>query len=184
MVACRAISSSLTKSDAGTPTAKVAILVATDVVSRGIDIDSIELVVNYDVPPNEEVMCIELVERPVQTKSASRDAGRRVDLEKLKSSSKKKCPSSRCLPRLVQHRPTTPSLPGRADGAGIEVLLVAMGEDVVTAEVQEEGAAKVVREVEKTSVEKASQAADVAEAREVNPKGHEFDARRVEGKAL
>ena len=27
---------------------------ATDVVSRGIDIDSIELVVNYDVPPNEE----------------------------------------------------------------------------------------------------------------------------------
>ena len=56
--------------------------------------------------------------------------------------------------------------------------------DVVTAEVQEEGAAKVVREVEKTSVEKASQAADVAEAREVNPKGHEFDARRVEGKAL
>ena len=33
---------------------KVPILVATDVVSRGIDIDSIELVVNYDVPPNEE----------------------------------------------------------------------------------------------------------------------------------
>ena len=27
---------------------------ATDVVSRGIDIDNIELVVNYDVPPNEE----------------------------------------------------------------------------------------------------------------------------------
>ena len=33
---------------------KLPILVATDVVSRGIDIDSIELVVNYDVPPNEE----------------------------------------------------------------------------------------------------------------------------------
>jgi ATP-dependent RNA helicase RhlE len=33
---------------------KIALLVATDVVSRGIDIDSIEIVVNYDVPPNEE----------------------------------------------------------------------------------------------------------------------------------
>ena len=33
---------------------KLPILVATDVVSRGIDIDSIEIVVNYDVPPNEE----------------------------------------------------------------------------------------------------------------------------------
>lgn len=33
---------------------KFPILVATDVVSRGIDIDNIELVVNYDVPPNEE----------------------------------------------------------------------------------------------------------------------------------
>ena len=31
---------------------KLPILVATDVVSRGIDIDSIEIVVNYDVPPN------------------------------------------------------------------------------------------------------------------------------------
>jgi len=33
---------------------KIPILVATDVVSRGIDIDSIEFVINYDVPPNEE----------------------------------------------------------------------------------------------------------------------------------
>ena len=33
---------------------KIPLLVATDVVSRGIDVDSIELVVNYDVPPNEE----------------------------------------------------------------------------------------------------------------------------------
>jgi superfamily II DNA/RNA helicase len=33
---------------------KIPLLVATDVVSRGIDIDSIEIVVNYDVPPNEE----------------------------------------------------------------------------------------------------------------------------------
>tara|TARA_B110000459_G_scaffold69606_1_gene78230 strand:- start:195 stop:1577 length:1383 start_codon:yes stop_codon:yes gene_type:complete len=33
---------------------KIPLLVATDVVSRGIDIDSIEVVINYDVPPNEE----------------------------------------------------------------------------------------------------------------------------------
>jgi superfamily II DNA/RNA helicase len=33
---------------------KITVLVATDVVSRGIDIDDIELVINYDVPPNEE----------------------------------------------------------------------------------------------------------------------------------
>ena len=33
---------------------KIPILVATDVVSRGIDVDSIEIVINYDVPPNEE----------------------------------------------------------------------------------------------------------------------------------
>jgi superfamily II DNA/RNA helicase len=32
----------------------IPLLVATDVVSRGIDIDSIEVVINYDVPPNEE----------------------------------------------------------------------------------------------------------------------------------
>ena len=33
---------------------KIHVLVATDVVSRGIDIDNIEMVINYDVPPNEE----------------------------------------------------------------------------------------------------------------------------------
>jgi len=33
---------------------KVHVLVATDVVSRGIDVDNIEMVINYDVPPNEE----------------------------------------------------------------------------------------------------------------------------------
>ena len=33
---------------------KVQILVATDIVSRGIDIDSIDLVINYDVPADAE----------------------------------------------------------------------------------------------------------------------------------
>ena len=42
---------------------------ATDVVSRGIDIDSIELVVNYDVPPNEE----DYVHRIGRTARADRD---------------------------------------------------------------------------------------------------------------
>ena len=33
---------------------KLQILVATDILSRGIDIDSIELVINYDVPGDAE----------------------------------------------------------------------------------------------------------------------------------
>jgi ATP-dependent RNA helicase RhlE len=33
---------------------KISILVATDIVSRGIDVEGIELVVNYDVPPDPE----------------------------------------------------------------------------------------------------------------------------------
>lgn len=48
---------------------KFPILVATDVVSRGIDIDNIELVVNYDVPPNEE----DYVHRIGRTARADRD---------------------------------------------------------------------------------------------------------------
>ena len=48
---------------------KIPILVATDVVSRGIDIDNIELVVNYDVPPNEE----DYVHRIGRTARADRD---------------------------------------------------------------------------------------------------------------
>ena len=48
---------------------KIPILVATDVVSRGIDIDSIELVVNYDVPPNEE----DYVHRIGRTARADKD---------------------------------------------------------------------------------------------------------------
>ena len=48
---------------------KFPILVATDVVSRGIDIDNIELVVNYDVPPNEE----DYVYRIGRTARANRD---------------------------------------------------------------------------------------------------------------
>tara|TARA_B100001057_G_scaffold114517_1_gene112899 strand:- start:41 stop:1369 length:1329 start_codon:yes stop_codon:yes gene_type:complete len=48
---------------------KFPILVATDVVSRGIDIDNIELVVNYDVPPNEE----DYVHRIGRTARANRD---------------------------------------------------------------------------------------------------------------
>ena len=37
-------------------------LLGHDVVSRGIDIDSIEIVINYDVPPNEEITFTELEE--------------------------------------------------------------------------------------------------------------------------
>jgi superfamily II DNA/RNA helicase len=33
---------------------QVSILVGTDIISRGIDVDGIELVLNYDVPPDAE----------------------------------------------------------------------------------------------------------------------------------
>ena len=48
---------------------KIPLLVATDVVSRGIDIDNIEIVVNYDVPPNEE----DYVHRIGRTARASKE---------------------------------------------------------------------------------------------------------------
>ena len=43
---------------------RVDILVATDIVSRGIDIDDITLVINYDVPYDAEdyVHCIDVLQ--------------------------------------------------------------------------------------------------------------------------
>lgn len=73
-IACGKISSDLEQSEReevmlAFRQRKIPILVATDVVSRGIDIDSIELVVNYDVPPNEE----DYVHRIGRTARADKD---------------------------------------------------------------------------------------------------------------
>lgn len=54
---------------------KVDILVATDIVARGIDIDDIQLVINYDVPRDEE----DYVHRIGRTARAGRD-GRAITL--------------------------------------------------------------------------------------------------------
>ena len=73
-IECDRISSDLEQSEReevmlGFRQRRIPILVATDVVSRGIDIDNIELVVNYDVPPNEE----DYVHRIGRTARADRD---------------------------------------------------------------------------------------------------------------
>jgi superfamily II DNA/RNA helicase len=73
-IACGKISSDLEQSERekvmlAFRQRKIPILVATDVVSRGIDIDNIELVVNYDVPPNEE----DYVHRIGRTARADKD---------------------------------------------------------------------------------------------------------------
>ena len=36
---------------------KTEILIATDVAARGIDVDDVEAVFNYDVPQDDEFMC-------------------------------------------------------------------------------------------------------------------------------
>jgi superfamily II DNA/RNA helicase len=56
-------------------TGQVDILVATDIVARGIDIDDIQLVINYDVPHDEE----DYVHRIGRTARAGRD-GRAITL--------------------------------------------------------------------------------------------------------
>ena len=56
-------------------TGQIDILVATDIVARGIDIDDIQLVINYDVPHDEE----DYVHRIGRTARAGRD-GRAITL--------------------------------------------------------------------------------------------------------
>ena len=125
---------------------KLPILVATDVVSRGIDIDSIEIVVNYDVPPNEE----DYVHRIGRTARAERkgegitlvtpDDMRRFGASR--SSSKKKCPSSKCPKNWVN----SDLRPQVVEGDAEEIAVVLeRGEVVVMAVVQVAEAAKAVR---------------------------------------
>ena len=63
-------------------TGKIGILVATDIVARGIDIDDIQLVINYDVPRDEE----DYVHRIGRTARANRD-GRAITLVSEKDQS-------------------------------------------------------------------------------------------------
>ncbi len=43
-------------------TGNIDILVATDVAARGLDVDDVDIVFNYDIPQDEEYYVTELVE--------------------------------------------------------------------------------------------------------------------------
>jgi ATP-dependent RNA helicase RhlE len=104
---------------------KITVLVATDVVSRGIDIDNIELVVNYDVPPNEE----DYVHRIGRTARASR-SGMAITLikpdeffnfskiEKLIGSEVRKMPMPAELGEGPTYDPNFRGSGGRSGGGG------------------------------------------------------------------
>lgn len=104
---------------------KIHILVATDVVSRGIDIDNIEMVINYDVPPNEE----DYVHRIGRTARAER-SGMGITLitpgemrnfskiEKLIGMEVRKEPLPAELGAGPKYDPNAPSDRGRGGGRG------------------------------------------------------------------
>jgi superfamily II DNA/RNA helicase len=86
-------------------TGQIDILVATDIVARGIDIDDIQLVINYDVPHDEE----DYVHRIGRTARAGKD-GRAVTLV-----SEKDQPLFRQIERFLEREVTKNPLP---DGIG------------------------------------------------------------------
>ena len=166
---------------------KLPILVATDVVSRGIDIDSIELVVNYDVPPNEE----DYVHRIGRTARAQRkgeaitlvtpdDMRRFGKIEKL---IEKEVPKLE-VPKALGDAPcTTPSR--QAPAAAEAVAAGEVGDPeavtqavVATAAANQEGLLPAVDKVASaTSSGAASQGA-------ANPKERDTHARRMARGAL
>lgn len=89
---------------------RIDILVATDIVARGIDIDDITMVVNYDVPHDAE----DYVHRVGRTARADadgeaitfvseRERGKFAAIERFLG---KKCAVSKSLPSSVLHHPT------------------------------------------------------------------------------
>ena len=80
---------------------KVDILVATDIVARGIDIDDITMVINYDCPHDAE----DYVHRIGRTARAGRD-GRAVTLV-----SERDIPALRAIERLLEKKLTPEKLP-------------------------------------------------------------------------
>lgn len=84
---------------------RISVLIATDIVSRGIDIDDIQLVINYDVPHDPE----DYVHRIGRTARANRD-GQAVTLV-----SQRDIPSLEKIEKLIEKKIEKPSLP---DGCG------------------------------------------------------------------
>lgn len=80
---------------------RIAILIATDIVSRGIDIDDIQLVINYDLPHDAE----DYVHRIGRTARANRD-GQAISLV-----NEKDYPYLRKIERLIEKEIDKPDLP-------------------------------------------------------------------------
>lgn len=80
---------------------RISILIATDIVSRGIDIDDIQLVINYDVPRDAE----DYVHRIGRTARANRD-GQAITLV-----SQKDYQSLRKIEHLIEKEIDKPDLP-------------------------------------------------------------------------
>ena len=175
---------------------KLPILVATDVVSRGIDIDSIELVVNYDVPPNEE----DYVHRIGRTARAERkgegitlvtpdDMRRFGKIEKLIEKEVPKLKVPEALGDTPNYDPKSSGSRGggrggKPGGGGRHGGGRRHGGGHSGGGRGKGGQGKEARVEEKTSAEKGSPEAAVVAARVDHPKDHESDARRVEGQAL
>lgn len=86
---------------------RVNVLVATDIVARGIDIDDIELVINYDVPHEAE----DYVHRVGRTARANRD-GRAITFVNEKEIGK-----FRLIERFLEREVEKESLPEGLEGA-------------------------------------------------------------------
>ena len=80
---------------------RINVLIATDVVSRGIDIDDIQMVINYDVPHDPE----DYVHRVGRTARANRD-GQAVTLVTTKE-----MPSLQRIEQLIEKEIEKPELP-------------------------------------------------------------------------
>lgn len=104
---------------AGFKSGKFRVLVATDIAARGIDVDDIALVVNYDLPDNSEdyVHRIGRTGRAGQTGKAVSFVGpdQRKDVQQIERLIKKYLPVS-ALPVLPPRRP--PSIRPKEDNFG------------------------------------------------------------------
>lgn len=80
---------------------RISVLIATDIVSRGIDIDDIQLVINYDVPHDPE----DYVHRIGRTARANRE-GQAVTLV-----SQRDIPNFAKIEKLIEKEIEKPSLP-------------------------------------------------------------------------
>jgi superfamily II DNA/RNA helicase len=93
---------------------QIDLLVATDVLSRGIDIDGIDLVINYDVPQDAE----DYVHRVGRTARAARDQRRFQRIEELIGSTVEKLPVPDSIGKTPDYAPKLQREAPRGKGPG------------------------------------------------------------------